>query len=176
MNKKESEILIARIEKWYAKLPNYFIYNKLPFEAKFGWSKEKVSFKDRLNLEYKPIKEGDEWGNKWESAWFHLKANMPSEWRGKQIASELDFSGEGLVYDNRGNEIQGITNASIWDQNFVRTRVILGKNFISNGKIEMWVEAAANSLFGVFTDPDVKEESPSKKQKQTSQEQEEKLA
>ena len=162
MNKKETEILIARIEKWYAQLPNNFVYDKIPFQAKFGWSKEKVSFKDRLNLEYKPIKEGDEWGNKWESAWFHLKANMPSEWRGKQIASELDFSGEGLVYDNRGNEIQGITNASIWDQNFVRTRVILGKNFISNGKIELWVEAAANSLFGVFTDPDVKEESPKK--------------
>ncbi len=61
MNKKETEILIARIEKWYAQLPNNFVYDKIPFQAKFGWSKEKVLFKDRLTLDYKPIKEGDEW-------------------------------------------------------------------------------------------------------------------
>ena len=162
MNKKETEILIARIEKWYAQLPNNFVYDKIPFQAKFGWSKEKVLFKDRLTLDYKPIKEGDEWGSKWESAWFHLTADIPSDWKGKQIASDLDFSGEGLVYDNMGNEIQGITNGAIWDPNFKRTRVIFGKNIISDLKIELWVEAAANSLFGVFTDPDVKEESPKK--------------
>ena len=162
MNKKETEILIARIEKWYAQLPNNFVYDKIPFQAKFGWSKEKVLFKDRLTLDYKPIKEGDEWGSKWESAWFHLTADIPSDWKGKQIASDLDFSGEGLVYDNMGNEIQGITNGAIWDPNFRRTRVIFGKNIISDLKIELWVEAAANSLFGVFTDPDVKEDSPKK--------------
>ena len=56
MNKKETEILIARIEKWYAQLPNNFVYDKIPFQAKFGWSKEKVLFRDRLTLDYKPIK------------------------------------------------------------------------------------------------------------------------
>ena len=162
MNKKETEILIARIEKWYAQLPNNFVYDKIPFQAKFGWSKEKVLFKDRLTLDYKPIKEGDEWGSKWESAWFHLTADIPPDWKGRQIASDLDFSGEGLVYDNKGNEIQGITNGAIWDPNFRRTRVIFDKNIISDLKIELWVEAAANSLFGVFTDPDVKEDSPKK--------------
>ena len=79
MNKKETEILIARIEKWYAQLPNNVVYDKIPFQAKFGWSKEKVLFKDRLTLDYKPIKEGDEWGSKWESAWFHLTADIPSD-------------------------------------------------------------------------------------------------
>ena len=44
------------------------------------------------------------------------------EWRGKQIIVDLDFSGEGLVYTPKGKEIQGITNASIWDQNFARTQ------------------------------------------------------
>ena len=65
----------------------------------------------------------------------------------------LSFSsGEGLVYDTQGVAIQGITNASIWDQNFARTRVPIIDKCEGGEKIELWVEAAANSLFGVFTD------------------------
>ena len=162
MDKKESEILIARINKWYAALPKHFIYDEILFDAKLGWSKDRVAFQDRLSLDYKVVKEGENWGEKWESGWFHLTANLPSKWDNNIIAADLDFSGEGLVYDNKGNEIQGITNASIWDPNFVRTRVIIDKTLISNQRVDLWVEAAANSLFGVFTDPDVKENSPKK--------------
>ena len=64
-------------------------------------------------------------GGKWESAWFHLEGRVPEEWAGQTVATNLDFSGEGLVYDDKGRAIQGITNASIWDANFARTRVVL---------------------------------------------------
>ena len=65
---------------------------------------------------------------------------------GKQVAADLDFSGEGLVYDSQGVAIQGITNGSIWDQNFARTRVTVINECRGGEKIELWVEAAANSL------------------------------
>ena len=125
MNKKETEVIIQRIEKWYGRLPGLFIYDQKKFQSRFGWSKNATKFDDRMSLDYKPINEGDPWGQKWESAWFHLKGDVPKEWAGKTIAANLDFSGEGLVYDKSGKVLQGITNASIWDPNFARTRVTL---------------------------------------------------
>ena len=159
MNKKETEVILQRIQNWYGRLPNLFIHDDQKFEAKFGWSKEPTKFEDRLSLEYKPINEEESWGEKWESAWFHLEGCVPEEWAGQTVAANLDFSGEGLVYDNKGKVIQGITNASIWDSNFARTRVVLFEKAHGNEQIELWVEAAANSLFGIFTDTDPEEDS-----------------
>ena len=53
MNKKETEVILQRIEKWYNHLPNLFITDKQNFSAKFGWSKEPTSFSERLKLDYK---------------------------------------------------------------------------------------------------------------------------
>ena len=160
MNKKETEVIIQRIEKWYGRLPGLFIYDQKKFQSRFGWSKNATKFGDRMSLDYKSINEGDPWGQKWESAWFHLKGDVPKEWAGKTIAANLDFSGEGLVYDKSGKVLQGITNASIWDPNFARTRVTLFETSNGDEHIELWVEAAANSLFGVFTDTDPEQDSP----------------
>ena len=162
MNKKETEVILQRIEKWYKHLPSLLVFDKQPFKAEYGWSKDPTPFNDRLNLNYKPISEGDQWGGKWESAWFRLRGNLPAHWKGAPVVAELDFSGEGLVFDNDGVALQGITNGSIWDPNFARTRVSLLTPCDGSEKIEIWVEAAANSLFGVFTDPDPEEESPTR--------------
>ena len=102
MNKKETEVIIQRIEKWYERLPTLFIYDKQILSAEFGWSKTPVPFGDRLTLDYKPIMEGEEWGQKWESAWFHLHGEIPKHWAGKSVAAELDFSGEGFVFHSDG--------------------------------------------------------------------------
>jgi len=160
MNKKETEVILQRIQKWYDRLPGLFIYDQRDFDAEYGWSKDPTPFNDRLSLDYKPVKEGDEWGGKWESAWFHLTGRVPEEWKGRSIAANLDFSGEGLVFSNDGQVIQGITNASIWDPNFARARVPLIDSSKGGEDIELWVEAAANSLFGVFTDPDPEQDNP----------------
>ena len=160
MTKKETQIILTRIEKWYARLQTLFISDDLILKAEFAWSKEPTPFSDRLNLKYKPITEGEPWGQKWDSAWFHLTGSIPIEWEGKSVAAELDFSGEGLVFDSNGNTLQGITNGSIWDKNFARTRVQLFEKCRGGDAIDLWVEAAANSLFGVFTDGDPAKESP----------------
>ena len=160
MNKKEIEVIIQRIEKWYKSLYEMVVYDKITFDAKFGWTDDHVSFNDKELLTYKPITEGENWGKKWESAWFHLSSEIPKTHKGKTLATELDFSGEGLVFTPSGEIMQGITNGAIWDQNFLRTRVLLDEKFIENDKVELWVEAAANSLFGVYTEENPEVESP----------------
>ena len=160
MNKKETQIILSRIEQWYSRMLGYFVDDRTPLSAKYGWSKEAVPFVNRNKLKYKNIIKGRSWGKEWESAWFHLTGVVKKEWRGKKIIVDLDFSGEGLVYTPKGKELQGITNASIWDQNFARTRVLVPKSCIKNGKVELWVETAANSLFGIFVDVDPDQDNP----------------
>ena len=160
MNKKEIEVVIQRIEKWYKHLYGMVVYKKTTFNAEFGWTKDHIPFVDKESLSFKPIREGENWGKKWESAWFHLSSEIPETHKGEKLATELDFSGEGLVFTPSGEIIQGITNGAIWDQNFLRTRVLLDDKFIKDGKVELWVETAANSLFGVHTEENPEVESP----------------
>ena len=59
MNKKETAVILQRIENWYKRLPDLVVYDKQLFHAECGWSKDPTSFADRLDLDYKEIKEGD---------------------------------------------------------------------------------------------------------------------
>jgi hypothetical protein len=147
MNKKELEVVIQRIEKWYKHLYEMVVYKKTTFNAEFGWTKDHIPFKKKESLSFKPIREGENWGKKWESAWFHLSSEIPETHKGKKLATELDFSGEGLVFTPSGEIIQGITNGAIWDQNFLRTRVLLDEKFIKDGKVELWVETGSKLSF-----------------------------
>ena len=160
MKQKELEILLTRITKWYERIQTYIVPETVPLDAEFAWSKDPTPFSERLSLDYKSIKAGEPWGQKWESAWFHLTGQVPQEWTGKTIIAELDFSGEGLVFDAAGSPMQGITNGSIWDPNFARTRVHLMETCSGGEVVDLWVEAAANSLFGVYTDADPVQDSP----------------
>ncbi|MBT6777667.1 alpha-mannosidase [bacterium] len=160
MNKKETAIIVSRIEQWNNRLKDYFIEDRTALTSKYAWSKNAVPFSEKNKLKYKPISKGKSWGKEWDSAWFCLNGSIKKEWRGKKIIADLDFSGEGLVYDPKGKEIQGITNASIWDQNFARTRVLIPKTCIKSNEVEIWVETAANSLFGIFVDVDPEQDNP----------------
>ena len=45
MNKKETEVVLQRIENWYARLPDLIVFDKQNFNAEFGWSKKPTLFK-----------------------------------------------------------------------------------------------------------------------------------
>ena len=161
MPAKEIQIYIDRIERFYQRLPKAFIQKYIHFDAEYSHSKDPVSFKDRLDGKYTAITEGENWGKAWESAWFKLTAKVPEDWAGMDIYAELDFSGEGLVFDAEGKALQGITNGSIWDPNFARNLVPL-KHVCADETLELWIEAAANSLFGVYLDADPDQDNESR--------------
>ena len=43
MNKKEIEVVLQRIENWYARLPDLIVFDKQNFHAEFG---DKIAFND----------------------------------------------------------------------------------------------------------------------------------
>ena len=125
MNKKYTDLRIGRINRFYERLEKSYLGDSVLFRAEYGWSRDPVSFSEKGKLSYKPITEGDSWGEKWESGWFHLKGKVPAEWKGVKVVAHLDFSGEGLVFERDGKALQGITNGSIYDPNFKRVWVPL---------------------------------------------------
>jgi hypothetical protein len=40
MNQKETQIILTRIEKWYARIQTQFISDTKILDAEFGWSKD----------------------------------------------------------------------------------------------------------------------------------------
>jgi len=159
-DKKETIILIARFQKWLIRALKNVVINKKEFKAEFAWSKEATPFNEKNKLKFRPIKKDANWGKKWESAWFNLKGDIPKAWKGKPVIAELDFSGEGLIYNSKGDALQGITNGAIWDQNFARKQFIIYDNCKGGEKINLWVETAANSLFGIYQDEDPSIDNP----------------
>ena len=162
MTEKLTKLQIDRINKFMKRMEEHVIIESIPFNATYSWSKEPVPFAQRLQGEYKEIKEGEIWGGTWESAWFHLQGNIPEGWKGKKVVAQLDFEGEGLMVSPDGFPIQGITHRSIWDKNFSREFVHLYDCAKGGEKVELWVEAAGSSLFGVFLDEDPREDDPNR--------------
>ncbi len=157
---KETEILVERINRFSSRLQRMFILESVPFTAEYSRTHRPVFFEKRLDGDYEPIAEGEKWGSAWESAWFRLSAQAPAGWKGSKLVAHLDFSGEGLVFSPDGKALQGITNGSIFDPDFARTFVPLEDECDGGETIELWVEAAANSLFGVFQPEDPEEDAP----------------
>ncbi len=125
-----------------------------PFTVRCARSEKQVTFEDRLKLEYNDLHQGDIWGRRWDSGWMHLTGSIPSDWRGRQTAAHLDVGGEGLVFLPDGTILQGITNGSVFDTEFGRDIVQLSDSCDGGETVELWVESAANGLFGMFCDLD----------------------
>ncbi|MBN1211494.1 MAG: alpha-mannosidase [candidate division Zixibacteria bacterium] len=152
--------ILTRTEKFSERIAQKIIKVQIPFEIEFAHTVEPVPFERRLSMTYKKIGEGERWGQTWESAWFHLQGTIPESRPNDKIVARLDFSGEGLVYDSAGRMLQGISNGSVFASDFSRDIVPLFDRCAGGEKVELWVEAAASGLFGVFTEPDPAPDSP----------------
>ena len=90
------------IEKFLGRIKNDIYGETIPLQAEYGISKDPVKFRDRLKLKYEKIKEGELWGETWDSAWFHLQAIVPETWKDKETALYLNLSGESMLFDGKG--------------------------------------------------------------------------
>jgi len=125
----------------------------------FVLSDGEPAFDDREQLDYRRIGIGEKWGERWEVGWFRFRADIPPSLRSRPLVARIDLGGEGLVFDPLGNIIQGISSGSVFDHDFNRDLVHLD-NSDNEEKIELWIEASACGLFGLFTEADPAPDSP----------------
>ena len=93
------------------------------------------------------------WGKKlFDCAWMRFTGVVPDKADGLPVALLIDFNGEGLVVDSAGEPLQGLTTvASEFDtrHGFPGKKVVrLTQSTKAGDRIEIWVDAANNDLFG----------------------------
>ncbi len=118
-------------------------------------TEEPVDFARRTEGEKLCLKEGGKWGRKvFDCAWFHFEGVIPDACQGKPTVMLLDIGGEGLIVDERGEPVQGITCV---DSQFDFSLGKPGKwvypwadQGTAGQKVDFWVDGACNDLFGVM--------------------------
>ena len=158
MHEKIFQIFLGRLKALSA---NHFsdIYpDSIELTAEYACTKEPIPFLNRLELEYQPVREGEIWGEAWNSAWFHLTGTVPDSFAGKILCLRLNVQGEVLTFDPSGLPICGLTDRSAFDTHYSKDRYPL-RNVNAGERIDLWFEAAANRLTGIDL-PSAEEKNP----------------
>lgn len=121
-------------------------------ELEIFTSKEPLTFQNRREGEYRRVAPGDKWGDLFDCAWFHCTARIPSSAVGQKLVYILDINGEGLLFDEAGCPVQGITNVN---SGFDRAMGNPGKRVVPFAdpytgaeKADFWMDAGCNDLVG----------------------------
>ncbi len=123
-----------------------------PLTAKCAVTAEPVPFSERLALEYRPISNGEEWGNFFECAWFNFTADIPEQFKDKPLCAYIDIGAEGCVFDEKGAPQIGITGILSFMDFFASAK---GKHIFRlpeyKKQQEIWLDAGNNGFSGVST-------------------------
>ncbi|MDE6565526.1 MAG: hypothetical protein K2L47_00495, partial [Clostridia bacterium] len=133
-----------------------YAYTKIGLlEAEGYYSSEPLSFENKLQGEFVKLKKGTIWAkNTFDCMWMHCVGHVNENVGNiENIKCRIDIGGEGLIYDTQGNALQGITTfVSEFDYALGKPAklIVQSNGILNNGKIEFWIDAAANDLFGKF--------------------------
>ena len=151
--KGRTPIYYRRIKNFLEDLVHDVLRDQIPFEATYAPSPDPIPLSLSFDLIRTPIQEGVVWGKTWESGYFRLRAVVPQAWTGKALAAWLDFGGEGLIYSSQGLPLASVTSGSAFESNYSKDLYRSLPPARGGETVELWVEAAANMLFGVQEAP-----------------------
>ena len=120
-------------------------------------TREPVPFEQRETGEYRALRAGDQWAeNVFDCAWMHVTGQVPEgmDPADPDLCFLCDIAGEGLIVSPGGEAMQGITSSTTFcdfRQGVAGKRVVMTEGLMSeSGKIDFWIDAAANDLFGNY--------------------------
>lgn len=151
---KELEFYQRRANVFCGRVKDEIYSDRSALRCEYAASKDPVEFKNRLNLTYKPIAQGEKWGENWESAWFHVTGTIPERFAGKEIALLVNVGGEALIFDADGCPVYGLTGGSAFSHAYSKNRFLLKGSHAAGEPVDFWIEGAANELFGLVFDQD----------------------
>lgn len=157
------KIYQTRVNYFLNWLQNFGILSdSAPLSAKISVTDEPVPFADRLKGKYREAKLGEQWGREWQSAWLHVTGSVPREWKGRDVVLHLGLNGESCLFDSSGCPIYGMTNGSVFAKNYGKDMCRLYEPCKGGEKVDLWIEAAANNLFGVARDQNTTRNCPTR--------------
>ena len=106
---------------------------------------EPISVSVARARDYVPFETGQSWGGAWDTTWFRMRATIPPEWQGSEIAALVDLGGGGMV----GFTAEGL----VWDRDQPRQGLhlkhreyVVAKHAAGGESIDLLIEAAANPI------------------------------
>ena len=151
---------LNRIDKFFERLPEKYNTILSELDCVAYVTKEPAAFSDRMSGEKKELKIGDHWGDLFDCGWFCFTGILPQEYSMEELVLLIDVSGEGLVYDEKTGPVIGLTNGTTaYEYGSIRKHVVpLNLCNVKDGKVEIWVDAGCNDLFGNYIESgDLKE-------------------
>ncbi|WMJ22356.1 glycoside hydrolase family 38 C-terminal domain-containing protein [Paludicola sp. MB14-C6] len=141
---------VYRINKTMEKLKNAYYKEIEKLEVTAYKTAEPVPFEKRTSGEKIELREEDKWGtNIFDCAWFHFKGKVPEKNINDDIVLLIDINGEGLVVDENGNAVIGLTTGTSAYEYEPAAKRVVPLNLISkNNNIDIWVDGGCNDLFG----------------------------
>ena len=171
MYHQQFPIILGRSQRAQERLRRALFLRSKPLQLRYAITEKHLSFEEKDQLSYQVAPGTDPegsfngeftWGHSdqlvWRSAWFCAQVDLSGElqeWQTlltceeAQIALDLSFSGEGLVFDSSGRIVQGISGGSVLHHDFQHSLVLRADELLQDGKLKIWIEAASNTLFGL---------------------------
>jgi len=143
MHLEKIGIYQRRVEVFYDCLKRDYTKENIDLKAEYFVTEEPVSFADKDKYEFKTIEKGTIWGSNWQCAWFHLTGQVPAQWASEKVITRLHVGGEALIFSTEGIPLQGITNNSIFDVDFLNEYFPLYESAQGGEQVELWLDAGA---------------------------------
>jgi alpha-mannosidase len=153
----QPSIVDARVRQLIERLHRHAVdaHHPVALQAEFAPCAEAVPWGAHAQLAYRPIAVGDTWGQTWDSAWFRVQATVPADWAGCEVVARIDLAGEVLVFSVDGRPLAGLCQGSVFAEDYAKDILPVLRPARGGERVELWLEAAANGLFGVTrTDPE----------------------
>lgn len=154
-NKYEEDLQIYTKRFLKGELKNRCFQKLMDFAVSYAPSGEPVCFENISELTFTPIEIGDVWAREnFACAWFHLTGTMPAGTDTRELYLDFQNEGEALLVDETGSALKGFTFGSpsfgVVDQTVEKRYYPLAGLIAPDGKIDLYIDGASNSILGEY--------------------------
>lgn len=124
-------------------------YTKIgDLDAEVIKSDEPIKFSELNKHAFKPIRKWSKWAEKFGCAWFRFTGKVPKKGKGKHVVLRIKLQGEGLVMNEDGIVLQGITQVlskgDIFHSLIGKQVVDVADKSTGDEEIKLYVDAGFN--------------------------------
>ncbi len=135
LTERRIEILVTNV------LRRLFFEPVVSLEAAVHQTRDPIPYDEAVGASYRPVRPGFRWGPPWSTAWFRFRGRLPTSVRGKTVWLHVDVGSEACLWKD-GMPYRGL------NPEHHRGEIVVRKAR-GGERVELFVEAACNALFGV---------------------------
>lgn len=153
---KHPEQTLQRIQNFASSngLLSKLYSERAPVKMHVYHAPDRIPFSQAMQGEYRPTQVGEKFGPFWSTHWFRIEIEIPIAWAGKEVHFLWDSSSEAEIWED-GHPLQGLAGSGMgWVTGTIRPQFELTRSAKGGEKRTLYVEMAANHLFGLGSEPD----------------------